>query len=93
MHYLKLEEFIKKIKTGMLEYEYISPKVILSPKQAFYGAKEQVEISKTSGRVCTEFVMCYPPGIPILSPGEQVTDEIIDYINYAKDKGLPFNRT
>ena len=31
--------------------------------------------------------MCYPPGIPILAPGEMITKEIIDYIIYAKEKG------
>ena len=31
--------------------------------------------------------MCYPPGIPILAPGEEITDKIIDYILYAKEKG------
>lgn len=34
-----------------------------------------------------EFVMCYPPGIPILAPGEVITKDIIDYIIYAKEKG------
>ncbi len=38
--------------------------------------------------ICSEFVMCYPPGIPILAPGELITQEIIDYIIYAKRKGL-----
>jgi arginine/lysine/ornithine decarboxylase len=31
--------------------------------------------------------MSYPPGIPILAPGEEVTDEIIAYINYSREKG------
>ena len=31
--------------------------------------------------------MCYPPGIPILAPGEMITDEILDYIIYAREKG------
>ena len=31
--------------------------------------------------------MCYPPGIPILAPGERITRQILDYIHYAKDKG------
>ena len=31
--------------------------------------------------------MCYPPGIPIIAPGEKITKEIIDYIHYAKKKG------
>ena len=31
--------------------------------------------------------MCYPPGIPLLAPGELVTEEIIDHILYAREKG------
>jgi arginine/lysine/ornithine decarboxylase len=31
--------------------------------------------------------MAYPPGIPILAPGERITEQIIDYIVYAKEKG------
>ena len=34
-----------------------------------------------------EWMMCYPPGIPILAPGERITAEILDYIEYAKAKG------
>ncbi len=41
----------------------------------------------SKGEVSGEFVMAYPPGIPILAPGERITEEIIDYIFYAKDKG------
>ena len=39
------------------------------------------------GRICAEFVMCYPPGIPILAPGERITEAIVSYILYAKEKG------
>ncbi|HAB62184.1 MAG TPA: arginine decarboxylase, partial [Lachnospiraceae bacterium] len=37
--------------------------------------------------ICGEFVMCYPPGIPILAPGERITEDIVNYILYAKEKG------
>lgn len=77
----------KKDKSGMLDYEYISPKVVTTPQQAFYSSKESLEIGKTEGRVCAEFVMSYPPGIPILAPGEEITQKIIEYIGYAKEKG------
>lgn len=77
----------KKDKTGMLEAEYISPKVIATPQDAFYGEKKSLPLGETAGMVCSEFVMCYPPGIPILAPGEQITPEILDYIRYAKGKG------
>lgn len=74
-------------KSGLMDYDYIEPKVALSPQEAFYEEKESLPIGETTGRICSEFVMCYPPGIPILTPGEQITEEIINYIRYAKEKG------
>lgn len=73
--------------TGMMENEYIAPDVAVTPQYAFYAAKESLPIEETAGRVCSEFVMCYPPGIPILAPGERVTGKILEYIRYAKEKG------
>ena len=74
-------------KEGLMPYEYISPELAVSPQAAFYADKEQLYIQDTAGRICSEFLMCYPPGIPILAPGEMITDEILDYIIYAKEKG------
>ena len=54
--------------------EYIRPTVLVSPQTAFYAEKKAVPIRETKGMICSEFVMCYPPGI-------------IDYIIYAKEKG------
>ena len=71
----------------MLKAEYINPQVICGPQEAFYSEKESLPIDQTIGRVCSEFVMCYPPGIPILAPGEKITEEILQYIRYAKKKG------
>lgn len=58
-----------------------------SPQEAFYADKISLPLRETEGKVCSEFVMCYPPGIPILAPGERITAEILDYIEYAKAKG------
>ncbi len=72
---------------GMLTQEYINPEVAASPQDAFYAEKISLPLDETEGRVCSEFVMCYPPGIPILAPGERITAEILRYIRYARDKG------
>jgi lysine decarboxylase len=72
---------------GMFDHEYIDPDVSLAPQQAFYSPKKSLPIKDTKGEICGEFVMCYPPGIPILAPGERITQEIINYILYAKEKG------
>ena len=71
----------------LLRQEYIDPIVVTSPQEAFYADKVSLPLRQTEGQVCSEFVMCYPPGIPILAPGERITAEILDYIEYAKAKG------
>jgi len=77
----------KRDKGGMLRHEYINPLVAVAPQEAFYAPKKSVPLSQSVGQVCSESVMCYPPGIPILAPGEQITGEIVEYILYAKEKG------
>lgn len=79
--------FGKKDKANLMKQEYIDPQVAVSPQDAFYADKESMPLRETEGRVCSEFVMCYPPGIPILAPGERITGPILDYIEYAKEKG------
>ena len=73
--------------------EYISPIVAQTPRRAFYAGKESLPLDEAAGRICSEFVMCYPPGIPILAPGELITPEIIAYIRYAKEKGCQMTGT
>ena len=76
-----------KSGADLMEQEYIDPEVAVSPQEAFYAETESLPIEETAGRICSEFVMCYPPGIPILAPGERITRPILDYIAYAKEKG------
>lgn len=83
---LEIKRLYKKDASGMFNHEYINPKVMITPQKAFYANKKSVPMNESAGRVCAEFVMSYPPGIPILAPGEIITKEILDYIFYAKEK-------
>jgi lysine decarboxylase len=76
-----------KDKNGLFDHEYINPIVELTPQHAFYSEKENVTLEQSVGRISCEFVMCYPPGIPIVAPGERITSEILEYIRYSKEKG------
>lgn len=76
----------KRDKATLMRQEYISPQVVAGPQEAFYAEKQAVALGDSVGCICAEFVMCYPPGIPILAPGERITQEILDYICYAKEK-------
>lgn len=83
----EIRRLYKKDRTGQLTAEYINPRVIFSPQDAFYSEKVSLPLEKCKNMICAEFVMCYPPGIPILAPGELITEEILKYIVYARDKG------
>ena len=73
--------------------EYIQPELVLSPQEAFYSERRSLTLDESVGQVCGEFVMCYPPGIPILAPGERITREIVDYIQFAKERGCSLQGT
>ncbi len=77
----------KKDRSGLMDHEYISPQVVLTPKEAFYSDKIVLPLEESAGRIAAEYVMSYPPGIPIVAPGERITKEIIGYISYAREKG------
>ncbi|MCI8805506.1 MAG: aminotransferase class I/II-fold pyridoxal phosphate-dependent enzyme [Clostridiales bacterium] len=83
----EIKRLYSRDKAGMFDHEYINPLVAMTPQEAFYAPKISVPIEKSFGKICSEFVMCYPPGIPILAPGEYITKDILNYIAYAKEKG------
>jgi len=64
------------------------PAQVKIPREAFNSEKESIAIKKSAGKISGEFLMAYPPGIPILCPGEVITKEIIDYVQKLKDTGL-----
>ena len=78
---------------GLIAGEYIQPELVLSPQEAFYLERKSLTLDESVGQVCGEFVMCYPPGIPILAPGERITREIVDYIQFAKERGCSLQGT
>jgi arginine/lysine/ornithine decarboxylase len=83
----EIRRLYKRNKNSLMTAEYINPRVIFSPQEAFYSDKQSLPLKECKDKVCAEFVMCYPPGIPILAPGELITEEILEYIVYAKEKG------
>lgn len=62
---------------------------VLPLRDVFYRAKKAVPLAQAAGKICGEQVSFYPPGIPVLLPGELVTEEIIAYCIAQKELGLP----
>ncbi len=89
----EIRRLYERDQVGMVSAEFINPEVVVTPQQAFYSHKVSKPVRATEGCICGEFVMCYPPGIPILAPGERITKEIIEYILYAREKGCSMQGT
>ncbi len=86
-----LYEVLKNCDTDSLKDIYTSPKeyeipdMDLLPWEALEQTKEQVTIDKVEEKICGQAIVPYPPGIPLVMPGEVITTEIIDIINYYRD--------
>ncbi len=63
-----------------------SPKMIVSPRDAFYSTKKAVPLDDSMGEIAGEMVMAYPPGIPVICMGERITKDIIEYIKILKEE-------
>ena len=83
------EEYHKKQppKPDFLDIPSI-PKQVLVPREAFNAQKVSVLLEDSIGEISGEFLMAYPPGIPVLCPGEVITEEIITYVSELKRTGL-----
>ena len=75
-----------KIFTPPLMSREISA-AILSPRETFYAATEVVELKSAIGRICAEEITFYPPGIPLLMPGEKISGEVVEIIQREKISG------
>lgn len=80
-------------KAKTLNQEYIDPIIKYTPNEAFFAENKSVLFEESEGCISTECVMCYPPGIPVIAPGELITDRIIKYIKYAKEMGCQVTGT
>jgi lysine decarboxylase len=65
----------------------LEPEVALSPREAFFAARETVGFGAAAGRIAAETVAPYPPGIPAIAPGEVITAALVDALREAAAAG------
>jgi len=80
---------VESPKNLSIQWETVMKEPGLVMAEAFECQSENRLLNRCEGLVSTEFIYLYPPGIPILAPGETVTKEIISLINYYIRMGLP----
>ncbi len=70
----------REITRAMLK----NPEIVVSPRDAYYSSKKSVKLEDAIGAVSGESIMVYPPGIPLITPGEMITREIVEHVRLLK---------
>ncbi|KAL7133789.1 hypothetical protein ABFS83_12G163700 [Erythranthe nasuta] len=83
-YYSNVESAIEVKKVAVFDNDI---KMVLSPRDAFFASKRKVVIEESVGEICGELICTYPPGIPVLFPGEFITEEAVEYLLFVKRKG------
>jgi len=74
--------------SGLLAHTPAFTRQALSPRDAFFAPSRATPLAECTGQVSAEMVTPYPPGIPVLGPGEEISAEIVAYLREAAATGL-----
>lgn len=66
----------------------VEPELAMPPREAFFAPRARVALAASVGRVCAELVAPYPPGVPVLAPGERITDQALAALDAARASGV-----
>ncbi|MCM3316401.1 aminotransferase class V-fold PLP-dependent enzyme [Rummeliibacillus stabekisii] len=73
-------------KGKSIRYPHVTPfsanTLLLTPREAYYAEHEEIPIHEAIGRISADSLMIYPPGIPLVIPGEYVSKEVIEQYHY-----------
>lgn len=69
----------------------VTPETVLTPREAFFAGEDTVALESATGRIAAEPVTPYPPGIPLVMPGERLTAEVIDTLQGLRRSGNPIS--
>lgn len=69
----------------------VRPEAVLTPREAFFAADETIALAQASGRIAAEAITPYPPGIPLVMPGERFSADVIALLSALRDAGNPIS--
>ena len=85
----------RRLESGSYKLPKIPPMRML-PREAFLAESQPVRFRTSRGRICAETISPYPPGIPVIAPGEEITADVIDYLALELKAGVrmqgPYDR-
>ena len=88
----KADNHIKEHKT-IADIKMTLPAYVMSPRQAYFAEKKEIAWEDARGQIAGEALIPYPPGIPLVNPGERISDEIWEYMERYRKNHLHFHGT
>lgn len=64
---------------------------VLTPREAFFAETDAVPLARATDRVAAEAITPYPPGIPLVMPGERLTADVITLLRALRGAGNPIS--
>ncbi len=77
----------KTVKKQFIKRILFQPILKKSPREAFFSKTEYVSIEHAIGKISADQIMIYPPGIPLLVPGEEINEEILNEFQRLHKQG------
>ncbi|MEU5281211.1 ornithine decarboxylase [Streptomyces asoensis] len=66
----------------------LEPEQAMLPREAFFAEADHVPAERAAGRIAAEMISPYPPGVPVIAPGEVITDAVLDYLRSGVAHGV-----
>jgi arginine/lysine/ornithine decarboxylase len=67
------------------------PQIVLTPRDAYFAPEETVPFTQAAGRIAAEAITPYPPGIPVIMPGERLTPDVTALLGALLKTGTPIS--
>jgi len=87
-YYSGRRDFTRVSKVSATVNYAAPPEQVMSPRQALFGHTRSIPFRNSVGQVCAEIVTFYPPGIPLVCPGERITQDVIESCSRLQNAGL-----
>jgi arginine/lysine/ornithine decarboxylase len=81
-------ELEKGARVEIPSLEHLALETVMLPRDAFFGRTESVPADEAPGRIAAELATPYPPGVPVLVPGDLITKEAVEYLRSGVSAGM-----
>lgn len=85
---LESQKTVRRTGEKKIEAEKTEPEIRMTPARAFYSSQEEVPLDESVGQTMADFIYLYPPGIPLLVPGEVMSEALLQEIQDSIRMGL-----